>query len=353
MTKIGLSLFAVSLMVASGARPGMAQKKKAAATATAKTSAAGAPAASQSETEKLKGSFKWGMTPDEVIAKMVEKIEASYADRINKTAQDPAKQDRVRKEMRYETEKAKKHSMVKFEGQKSGYDVSIIDQEFTHNAQESMLVAKEDNATRYFFFAMDRLYKMFIAFDKDVLQGKQFPEFGKMMQARFGKAKEVYVDEKSKKGVTRKLDHYVWNSKGGDVLRLVDRSGFYDVYCLVIYDRDTEGRQMDARKANAKVEKKDAIVEAVTSGKADERDENDNVMDRITGNQVRKPGDEEAVGNIRVPSTSAVDRPAVKAPTPSEVNADSSSTAKPAKGKAKEEKKGKEEKPAPPPGIEL
>ena len=173
--------------------PAQAAGKKAPKAAAGK----GTPLASSDEVEKLKGDFKWGMSPDDVLAKMVDKIEASYEDRIKKTATDPAKQDRVRKQMYAETEQVKTHALVKFEGEKTGYDVSIIDQEFTHNAGESMMVGKDDNATRYFFFVDNSLYKMFIAFDKDMLSGKSFRDFGQLMQARFGKAREVYVDERS------------------------------------------------------------------------------------------------------------------------------------------------------------
>ena len=88
--------------------------------------------------------------------------------------------------------------LVKFDDQKTGYDVSIVDQEFLRNAGESMLVAKEETATRYFFFRNDGLYKMFLAFDKDILQGKSFRDFGKLMQKRFGKAREVTVQENTR-----------------------------------------------------------------------------------------------------------------------------------------------------------
>src|SRR5204863_1286759 len=121
--------------------------------------------------EKLKGDFKWGMGPDEVVAKVQDRIRANYDERIKKTAQDPSRQDRVRKDMMAEVEKVK-DKVIKFDGQKTGYDVSIIDQEFLHGMGESMLMTKEETATRYFFFSDGRLYKMFIAFDKEMLQGK-------------------------------------------------------------------------------------------------------------------------------------------------------------------------------------
>jgi len=45
-----------------------------------------------------------------------------------------------------------------------------------------MLYMKEPKSTRYFFFDHDSLYKMFIAFDKEMLLGKNFKDFGAAMQ---------------------------------------------------------------------------------------------------------------------------------------------------------------------------
>jgi hypothetical protein len=332
------SLVALMLVAPFAGSASAAAKKKPAA-----VKAVVAPAASASELDKLKGDFKWGMSPDEVMAKMVQKLESRYDERLKKTAQDPTKYDKIQKEMRSEEEKAKKHSLVKFDGQKTGYDVSIIDQEFGHNVGESMLVAKEDQSSRYFFFVGDRLYKMFIAFDKDMLEGKAFKDFGQLMQARFGKAKEIYVDERSKAGVSHKLDHYVWSSKSGDVLRLVDRSAFYDVFCLVIYDGNVARQQAESYKAH-KTDHSDALVDAITSKPLNTRDENDNVIDRITGQQVKRPGDD-APRDIVVPSPSQT----AHAPSPAEVNKrdvtpaadeESKPAAKKSKGNKKDDKPG-------------
>jgi hypothetical protein len=123
----------------------------------------------------------------------------------------------------------------------------------------------------------------------------------------------------------------------------VDRSAFYDVYCLVLAEGSTAERQAEARRAHAKGEKHDAIVEAVTGGKGNERDSNDNVIDRITGKEVYKPGDQ-PVQDVKVPSPQ---QPAAHAPSPAEVN-----RKEPAQEGDKP--KGKDEKkPAGKPGIEL
>jgi hypothetical protein len=295
MTRTAI-VFLTALLVAPGGALAVPSK----ATKAAKPGKAAA--ASSAEIEKLKGEFKWGMTSDEVVQKVQEKVRAGYQERLDKSANDPTRNDRLRKEMIADVDKVK-GKLVKFDEQKTGYDVSIVDQEFLRNAGESMLVAKEDTATRYFFFRNDRLFKMFLAFDKDILQGKSFRDFGKLMQKRFGKAREVNVQEKNKAGVRVKLDHFLWAAKDGDTLRLVDRSEFYDVYCLVIADAAVSRQQEELRQARATGPKPDSLIEAVTAPGTNERDPNDNIIDRITGKETPKPGEQPPAPTVTVPPT--------------------------------------------------
>src|SRR5689334_16445414 len=153
-----------------------------------------APAASSAEVNKLKavrlgdpkaGTFKWGMKPEEVMAQARTSVEAKYEARVDKARQDPGLQQRIRDEMQRELTAVKK-SYTKFEGQKSGWDVSIIGPEFAQNNGEAVIQLKEENWTRYFFFFEDRLVKMFLAFNKEMIGDKSFREFGKEMAAKYG-----------------------------------------------------------------------------------------------------------------------------------------------------------------------
>jgi hypothetical protein len=288
-----------------------------------------APSASAAEVNKLKavhlgdpkaGTFKWGMKPEEVMAEVRVAIENKYQPRIEEASQDPGKQQRVRDEMSREINAVKK-SFTKFEGQKSGWDVSIVGPEFQQGTAEAVLVTKEDQWTRYFFFFEDGLYKMFLAFNKDALQGKGFQDFGKSLEGKYGKGKEVYRDEKTKGGVDHILDHYLWGAGGSDRLKLVDRSEFYGVYCLVLFDGSVQDRVNERRKVvNPGGVEKDPLVEAVAnrSGK-DSADENDDIIDRVTGKETKKPGSEGPHDDIVVPS-------AGRAPTPADVNSKSKSS---------------------------
>jgi len=267
----------------------------------AKGGGGAAPAASSAEVNKLKavrlgdpkaGTFKWGMKPEEVMAQARTSVEAKYEARVDKARQDPGLQQRIRDEMQRELTAVKK-SYTKFEGQKSGWDVSIIGPEFQQNTAEAVLVTKEDVWTRYFFFFEDGLYKMFLAFNKDAIGGKTFQEFGKSMEAKYGHAKEVYRDDKTRGGVVHKLDHYEWSAGGGDRLRLIDRSEFYGVYCLVLYDGSVQDRVVDRRKAvNPGEVKRDELVDSVTGNHAKEKgaDIDDDIIDRVVGHETKKPG---------------------------------------------------------------
>jgi len=265
-------------------------------------------------------------------------IEGKYKTQILKSATDPQFQQRVRDQQMKEIAAVKK-SYTKFEGQKSGWDVSIIGQEFSQNTSEAVLVSKEDTWTRYFFFFEGGLYKMFLAFNKDALAGKSFQEFGKMMESKYGRAKEVYRDDKIKGGIRHSLDHYEWSAPGGERLRLVDRSEFYGVYCLVLFESGTQDRLADRRKVvNPGETSKDALVEAVTAkGTDDGRDANDDIIDRLTGKEVKKPGTEEKHADIVVPAPGG-SKPMKEAAAKKEMtNSSSDSEKEPAKKKGKKE----------------
>src|SRR5262245_20405324 len=65
----------------------------------------GAPAANSEEIDKLKavklgdpkaGTFKWQMSPEEVMGLVKQSLEKKYQSRIEGSAQDPGKQQRIR-----------------------------------------------------------------------------------------------------------------------------------------------------------------------------------------------------------------------------------------------------------------
>ena len=250
--------FALSLSL--GAAVAVAGATSHAKGAAKKGGGGSAPTASAAEINKIKavrlgdpkaGTFKWGMKPEEVMAQVKTAVEAKYEPRIDKARQDPGLQQRIRDEMTRELAAVKK-SFTKFEGQKTGWDVSIVGPEFQQNTSEAVLVTKEDIWTRYFFFFEDGLYKMFLGFNKDAIGGKSFQEFGKGMEAKYGNGREVYRDDKT---------------------RVVDRR----------------------KVVNPGIVSKDELVESVTGPKgntAKGSDIDDDIIDRVVGKETKKPGTE-------------------------------------------------------------
>jgi hypothetical protein len=305
-------IFLFALAIALGiTTPQMAWAKKGSKGAKGGGSGATPPAAELAKLKAIRlgdpkaGVFTWGMNPDDVFAKAKSGIEARYQDRIDGAKADPGKQQRIRDEREKEV-KAVKASFTKFEGQKSGWDVSIIGTEFVQNNGEAVIQVKEDVWTRYFFFFEDQLYKMFLAFNKDVIGDKSFRDFGKEMAAKYGNPREVYRDEKQHGGMKRVLDHFEWAVSGTDALKLVDRSEFYGVYCLILSNASVTDNVMAKRKVtNPGTVQKDALVEAVVNDKESANDSNEDIIDRVTGHEVKKPGDEMKHGNIVVPSPSS------------------------------------------------
>lgn len=295
MRRFGLSCLAV-LFVLTTAHAAQAAKAKAA------KAKGPAPVAKDADVKEFKGEFTWGMTPQQVMEKLNAKIDAAFKDRIEKYRTDPARSDKIRDQIKAEKSAVAK-SLVKFDGANAAWATSIIDEEFVPNNGESMLVFREEKSKRYFFFQSEALYKMYVAFDKEVVAGKSFMQFGELMQQKYGKAQMVYRDVAMHGMKDKILDSYQWRSAQGDGLRLVDRSKFYDVYCLVIYDHNVADRQAEVRKSQAAAVPKGSFVDSVITDKPTDRDENDNVVDRITGKEVLKPGDRRGGNqNIKVPS---------------------------------------------------
>lgn len=286
------------------------------------------------------GVFTWGLSSNEVLEKLEAAVKARSTKSIEDANNDPARQQRLRDALRKEV-KAIKDSYTKFDGQKSGWDVSIIGPEFSQNNGEAVIQTKEDIWTRYFFFFEDRLYKIFLAFNKDQIRGKSFQDFGRELAAKYGSPREVHRDEKQQGGVRRTLDHYEWGVSGGNSLRLVDRSEFYGVYCLVLSDASVTVQVAEKRKiTNPEMDRKDALVEAIVGSKDSERDSNDDIIDRVTGREVKRPGDEPKHGNIQVPMPNA--------PAPSDVNTGDKGGGK--KDRSASKKSGDDKKGA---GLEL
>jgi hypothetical protein len=186
----------------------------------------------------LMGAYRFGMSRDEVVAVLSKQLDARYTERLEATT-DVYAQDQLRKEKKKELARVARN-YVTFDGKRTGWDVSLVEDEFAHNTGESMLVQWENqdgkNQRRFFFFSEGRLYKMFISLDTSVWpeESRTFDAFRSSMESRYG-AGEVE---------DRKI---TWRA-GDFEVRAIDKLRTYSALCLVIYSPPV-ARELEARRA--------------------------------------------------------------------------------------------------------
>ncbi len=272
--------FVIGLGLALGASTADAakakKKKKPPAKVVKKEEKVAPPNAEQKKAlAELMGSFKFGMSKDEVLTQLTKSIDERYADQI-KSTNDVYTQDKLRKEKNKEVTRIKQ-SYTEFLGKKTGWDVSVIDSEFAHNTEESMLVYWETqggkNQRRFFFFHGGELWKMFIAIDTKSLADDQrnFAFFRGLMEARYGKGATIE-------------GRAVWKVPEFEV-QAVDKMAFYGAFGLLIQNPSKMKAIAEIRAANAPAKKdKDQIIEVIKEKPDGEKvnlDENKDAVDAI------------------------------------------------------------------------
>lgn len=200
------------------------------------------------------GGFKFGMTKDEVLGVLQKQINERYEEQI-KATEDIARKDRLRQDKKKELARTAS-TYVEFTGKRTGWDVSIIENEFAHNTNESMLERWENdggkNQRRFFFFYNQRLWKMYISLDVSMIpeDKRNFETFKSAMEAQFGKGG---VD-----GGT-----IAWRAGEFDA-RAVDRLKDYGALGLVLEDPRVRSEVVALRESKAPPKKETpAVIRAV------------------------------------------------------------------------------------------
>jgi hypothetical protein len=304
MTRIVGVLCALALAL-SPALADAAPKKKKAAKAAKVEAVKQASEQTKKAIGELAGRYKWGMSSNAVMDMITADIKKSYDDKMKKVRM-PVEQDRLRAEMNGDITKLRE-SLIKFDGQKTSWDISLVDKEFAHRNQESMMIYWEPTQRRFLFFSEDKLWKQFIALNAELFEGKTFKEFADMVAARYGEPKRVTSTDVRGKEV---LDHLEWPPAGDFILTAVDHTNLYGNYCLVLSQKSVlDG--MAKRRADSNPDKgyKSGIDQVMKGSKSDKGDGNTDVVDQITGKQAAKPKlfEDDDSGPVAKPSAVASD----------------------------------------------
>jgi hypothetical protein len=203
--------------------------------------------------EKFAG-FKFGMTKDEILKVLQKQIDDRFEEKIKATT-DVAAQDKLRKEKKSELARTS-GTFVKFDGKKTGWDVSIVEGEFAHGTGESMMERWENdggkNNRRFFFFKDEKLWKMYISLDVSMIpeEKRNFDTFKGVMEGQYGKG--------GIEGGT-----ISWRAGEFDA-RAVDRLKDYGALGLVVEDPKVRNELVSAREAVApKKAETPSVIKAV------------------------------------------------------------------------------------------
>ena len=229
--------------------------------------------------EEIKGQMEgipWGMHYKAVMANFVKRIDKEYEEEL-KNANGAVEEYEVRTKMNREIKKLKK-SYVEFNGQRTGYEGAVLEGEFTHNNNESMLEWDAGKFVEYLFFFNGRFWKRLRTFRKEALNIPDFQTYVSTLEQKFGEGRQG-------NGPDGKLAEVRWQNED-TYMTAKDKSHFYGVFCLYFTAQVTEDNLAQLRpnqdREDGSVKKGvSTMVEAVTGG--DLADHNSSVIDGYTG----------------------------------------------------------------------
>ncbi len=235
--------------------------------------------AKKPELADVLGDIKWGDTKKEVL----KKIKSSMMREIiqKKGSRDMVLLQRKRKAVMNRYKIAEK-SYKTLGGGDTGFEVSIIGDEFSSNNGEAFLRVKDKVAKRFFFFIDGRLYKLVVAYNSSYLKRTGFSSFVASSAQKYGRpAKAEYSDINGKERLS--------------LVRWVDRSTRLDIknkrelfatYTMSFADRQILKRfRKSKRKFGGSEKDDDDLSASVKSLMADSKgNANHDVVDGMTGN---------------------------------------------------------------------
>jgi hypothetical protein len=224
---------------------------------------------------ELFAGFKFGMSKDDVLKVLAKQLDERYDEKIKGTT-DVGVQDRLRKEKKDELARVNA-SYINFDGKRSGWDVSIVEEEFAHKTSESMLDRWENkdgkNQRRFFFFHEGKLWTMFVSLDVSILpeDKRNFDTFTTVMTQKYGPG-DV------------EADRITWRTDEFDV-RAVDKLKSYSTLALVIENPRVKKDLVALResKAEKKPETNSVIKAVIDPDQTDKPDvkQNSNAVDAV------------------------------------------------------------------------
>ena len=232
--------------------------------------------AKQSLTAPL-GEIEWGDSKEEVLEKLKKQMLDKLRERDD-LRRDRVKMQRARKAVIDQHERIEE-SYEELDGN-SGYDISVIADEFEEDQGQSLLKVKDTHATRFYFFHDGELYKLVVGYNQQYLQNVGFDAFVVQVAKKYGRPDtteygEIAGDEE--------LVFARWENPD-NILRIENKREFFGTFKMVFADRHTV-EQLGAARTSFKTTSEDegvsSQVEDLKSGPV--RDEEEDVVDGMVG----------------------------------------------------------------------
>jgi len=185
---------------------------------------------------------EWGQSKDKVMERIEAIIMAEYAEKSAEIG-DMGKRDKLRKSYVQRVERIEKSHKEFKSGERSGLEVSIVASEFVPDNQESVLVVREEIATKYYFFLSDELYKVAVAYDPDYIGEMAFDSFVAAITKKYGDPADEGVDAEG---------YFImatWEDSEGTRLRATNAADHYDTYLMSFTSVEREAKVSEKHDA--------------------------------------------------------------------------------------------------------
>ena len=222
--------------------------------------------------------LKWDMSHSAVI-KFIEKGVSKQYEQAVKDAKDDLRIDELRRK-----EKAEKASIkagyVRFTGQRTGYEVSVLKDDFAHNNSETMLRYDEGGIQRYYFFRYDKLWKVMVVYPASDSEG--FKQLVSQVKGAYGRPAKMNWE--TPYGGARRMVEAIWQDDQTQMV-IEDKSAFYSRYVMrfISLSAGREIKEIHEQKKAVKEQNRSGSASSIGVDIFADEEATDDVVDQITG----------------------------------------------------------------------
>ncbi len=224
--------------------------------------------------------IKWGDSKEDVLKKIKQRDMDKL--REDKTiTSDAILMQKGRKDLLDRLAIAEK-SYARLEGTETGYEVSVVADEFSTNNGESFFRMKDKVAQRFYFFIDGKFYKLVVAYNATYLRGVPFESFVGSSVKKYGRPAVAEYDTIRQK---EQLSLVSWQDPE-TTLNVKNKKELFDTYTMVFIDRQAVKRLEASNRKFGGGDKSEEEVSAAVQALTQEGDysSNSNVLDGIVGN---------------------------------------------------------------------